>query len=168
MQEKERENSVPDVEAEPMSSDSDENPEEKGTPEDALNSTEDDGEQQKTEPESADEEFELRARQDLATLKALYPHLSGVDHLSRIDNAVRFAQLRDMGLSVEEAYMASSAASTRQSTRYDNRSHLKSFVPRTLSDAGEEMSRSELESAKEMFGNLSEKEIRSLYKRVKK
>ena len=114
-----------------------------------------------------DNDYEQRARQDLEEIQTLYPSLSYMTHLSDLKNAARFATLRDMGLTVEEAFLASNAKMIGSLPHYDNRSHLKSSVPRGSFDGSSQMSRSEMEEAKALFGNLSDREIRDLFKRAK-
>lgn len=100
---------------------------------------------------------------DLAELRARFPELASIGSITELDNPLRFAELRDLGLSVDEAYLATS----KRRVRTDNRRHLTSTVPiGTIPDR--EIPRGELERARQMFSGLSDKEIRSLYRRVTK
>lgn len=100
--------------------------------------------------------------EDLAELKDEFPELHGLGSIAELDNPLRYAALRDMGLSAREAYLASSY----RSARADNRSHLKNAVPRAARGNTSGMSRSELLYARELFSELSDTEIYNLYKRV--
>lgn len=113
------------------------------------------------------EEYERRAESDLAEIKRMYPQFAYISHLSQIENAPRFAQLREMGLSIREAFLATNSGNVGGGDGgYDNRSHLYSAVPRSGRDSLPHMTRSEMEAAKEIFGNLSEREIQLLWKRA--
>ncbi len=112
------------------------------------------------------DEYERRAQEDLAEIKRLYPRLAHLKSLTQIDNPARFAQLRDLGLSAREAFLATNSGRLEKRGAYDNRSHLVSSVPRANASTGTHMSRAELASAKDIFGNLSEKEIEALWKKV--
>ena len=101
-------------------------------------------------------------KQDLEELQALFPHLKSKTSITELDNPLRYAALRDLGLSPKEAYLATS--DFRQS--YDNRSHLRSSVPKSASAPQNILSRSELDAARELFSGLSDREIQKLYKKV--
>ena len=101
-------------------------------------------------------------KQDLEELHALFPHLKNKTSITELDNPLRYAALRDLGLSPKEAYLATS--DFHQS--YDNRSHLRSSVPKSASAPQNILSRGELEAARELFSGLSDREIQKLYKKV--
>ena len=104
------------------------------------------------------------AEEDMRYLITLFPHLEGKKSVAELDNPLRYAALRDLGLSPTEAYLA-----TNYKPRpYDNRSHLQSAVPRRASSASELLSTHELEAARELFAGLSDREIQRLYKKVSK
>ncbi len=79
-----------------------------------------------------------------------------------LKNPVRYGALRDLGLTPREAYLASGGKRERP----DNRAHLSSSVPRAMTSAFSEIPRSELEAARELFSDMSDSEIRALYKKV--
>lgn len=106
------------------------------------------------------------AEEDLITLKEQFPSLSDMTSLSELENPARYGALRDLGLTVREAYLATTTPKTRAPHTYDNRSHLRSAVPRTHGAAGEQMSAQQMRAARELFSELSDSEIVKLYKKV--
>ena len=109
-----------------------------------------------------EEDYAALAARDLAELTEKFPEARQLSSIAQLPNALRYAQLRDLGLSPTEAYLATG----RIKAPADNRAHLHSRVPRGSSDAGKDMRASELSSARELFSSLSDDEIRRLYKRV--
>ena len=101
-------------------------------------------------------------KQDLKELQALFPHLKNKTSITELDNPLRYAALRDLGLSPKEAYLATS----EPIHKYDNRSHLRSSVPKSVAAPRDLLSRNELEAARELFSGLSDGEIQKLYKKV--
>ena len=101
-------------------------------------------------------------KQDLDELRVLFPHLKNTKSITELDNPLRYAALRDLGLSPKEAYLATS----EPIRRYDNRSHLRSSVPKSAAAPSGILTRSELEAARELFSGLSDGEIQKLYKKV--
>ncbi|MBO5879194.1 MAG: hypothetical protein J6Q68_01410 [Clostridia bacterium] len=82
--------------------------------------------------------------------------------VSDLKNPERYGELRDLGLSPREAFLASGGAIGHT----DNRSHLSSSVPRNMTAAFSEIPRAHLNMARDLFSELSDSEIKSLYKRV--
>lgn len=107
-------------------------------------------------------DYEDIARRDISELKAEFPELSDTESITELENPIRYAALRDLGLSPSEAYFAT----TKRRPRQDNRSHLERSVPRGASVPRGSMSEAELRAAREIFSDISDSEIRSLYKRV--
>ena len=102
---------------------------------------------------------------DLCELKTEFPELASVKRIIDLSNPLRYAQLRDLGLSAKEAYLASSGTLRRAS----GKEHLKgSVVPRGAGVRENSMSLSELKCAREIFGNLSDDELQRLYAKVTK
>lgn len=99
---------------------------------------------------------------DTEALKARFPELSKISDVSELDNPLRYAALRDLGLTPEEAYLA-----TRKRRMSDNRSHLYPS-PSVSKSESETMPESEMRSARELFSGLSDSEIRKLYRKVTK
>ena len=107
-------------------------------------------------------DYESVMRADLAELKNEFPELKGIDSVASLNNPLRYAALRDLGLSPREAYLASSY----RPKAADNRSHLKQTASSGASERRTGMTRSELLYARELFSGLSDSEIYSLYKKV--
>ena len=118
-------------------------------------------------PDEAEEElmdYKELAEADLAQLRAQFPQLSRISHLSELDNPRRYAELREAGLSPKEALLATDDSRLRQ-RRYDNRAHLHSAVPKGAC-GGVSMTASELSAARNLFEGLSDAELAALYRRA--
>ena len=107
-------------------------------------------------------DYAALAKADMRELRALFPTLRDKTSITELDDPLRYAALRDLGLSPKEAYLATSAATSA----YDNRSHLRSAVSSSRGSSSRAMSESELKGARELFFGLSDKEIQRLYKKV--
>ena len=114
-----------------------------------------------SEPESTPTDYEKMAADDLDALRRDFPELCEIDHISELDNPLRYAALRDLGLSPAEAYLA-----TRKRGVGDSRSHLFGAVSRSASAPAVGMSQSQLAEARELFGNMSDTDIQKLYRKV--
>lgn len=115
-----------------------------------------------TAPEAEQKDYEAMAAADLAEIKRLDPTYAPASHLCELPFARRFAALRDLGLSVTEAL----AAVTPRFSPHDTRSHLRASAPGGARTPGGLLSHEELKAAKELFSDLSEGELHSLYRRV--
>lgn len=104
------------------------------------------------------------AARDLGEIKRLAPALAGLSHLAELPNALRYAALRDAGLSVEEALHAACHAYLAPRAA-DNRAHLRSAVPIGAAGTPSRMTAAEMREARELFGDLTEGEIERLYAR---
>ena len=82
--------------------------------------------------------------------------------ITDLKNPLRYGALRDLGLTPKEAYLASGG----RKEKTDNRSHLSSSVPRKMASPFSEIPRAELDAARELFADMSDSEIRNLYKKV--
>lgn len=102
------------------------------------------------------------AAADLVELKEQFPELSEYEDITEIDNPLRYAALRDLGLTPREAYLATN----ERHRRIDNRAHLSTAVPKGAGVPRGGMSREELYRARELFGNMSDAELHSLYRKV--
>ncbi len=109
-----------------------------------------------------DDYYTSLVAEDLKTLKESFSELKDIKDIGELENPMRFAMLRDLGLSAVEAYIESSKRRKYQ----DNRSHLYSSMPLGRSRDGLSMSRAELEMARELFPDISDSEIQKLYKTV--
>lgn len=103
------------------------------------------------------------AASDLLELKRAFPELKDLRDITELSNPMRYAALRDLGLTAEEAYLATS----KRGRAYDNRAHLTPSVPGGAS-LSREMSRNDYDMAREIFSDLSDSEIRKLYRKVTK
>ncbi len=116
--------------------------------------------------EEALPDYATIAKEDLQALKGEFPELEGLASLLELDNPERYGELRDLGLSPREAYLASSLPKREKTIPYDNRSHLRSSVPKSHGGRVDAMSISELREARELFAGMSDAEIVRLYKKV--
>lgn len=114
--------------------------------------------------ETLEVDYAALATEDIATLKREFPEIGESFDLSRLADPMRYGALRDLGLSPREAYLASGG----RRVSYDNRSHLKGTVPRGARSSLPEIPRSELSIAREIFSDVSEKELERLYRKVTK
>lgn len=117
----------------------------------------------KTDPPPT-ETYAIKEAEDLIALRAQFPELSGLTTLRELNDPARYGELRDLGLSAREAYLATGGQ--RPQRTVDNRAHLHSAVPRSVHGMGDGISPAELSAARELFAGLSDHEIRRLYKRV--
>ncbi len=99
--------------------------------------------------------------EDMETLAEEFPELRGRE-ITELENPMRYAALRDLGLTPREAYLATSGIRIQR----DNRSHLGSAVPRGASRPSSKITASELKAARELFDGISDAQIIQLYKRV--
>lgn len=112
---------------------------------------------------------------DVSELHAAFPETKGITKFEDIPNARRYAELRDLGLSVTEAYNAANPEgrrnaivnSVKQQTINASKSHLKSNVPIASKDTSVRISRAEMESMRDLFPDKSDKELVALYKKTK-
>ena len=107
-------------------------------------------------------DYEALIEEDLRALKREFPELSELSHITELENPMRYAALRDLGLTPREAYLATSE---RKRVR-DNRAHLSPAAPRRAGTPTGGMSRVELEHARELFSGMNDTEIQALYRRV--
>lgn len=114
-----------------------------------------------------DEIYRKQAEEDLAELRRLDPEASGYRHLGEMPGALRFAELRGLGLSVEEAYYAVRGSfGEKPSPDRGGRAHLHGSVPGRAAAGGIGMTVGEIEQARRLFPGLPDREIASLWRRV--
>ena len=99
--------------------------------------------------------------EDVSHLRSIFPELQQLEDVSELNNSARYSELRSLGLTPEEAYLATK----KRESVYDNRSHLVSAVP-TAAHSPKGMTRRELGVARELFSDLSDNEIQKLYQKV--
>lgn len=117
-------------------------------------------------------EFEKKMLSDFAEIQREFPETRGLKSLREIENLAKFGRFRDLGLSPKEAYAAANpdsvrksvAAATKQQSLNETKAHLKSAVPAGSKDDGIAISKKELREWRDLFPNLSDKEISSLYR----
>ena len=110
------------------------------------------------------EEPSDRLTEDLSELRRDFPELSEIESITELSNPIRYAALRDIGLSPSEAYILTSHKITRQ----DNRSHLTSSVPKSAKSPDTGLGKREMEEMRSIFGDISDADIYKLYKKVTK
>ena len=109
-------------------------------------------------------DYEALMRADLEELKSIFPALREKSSIREFDDPLRYAALRDLGLTPKEAYLAT----RRINADHGTISHITSSVPKSAARAPESISQSELESARMLFSDLSDREIQKLYRKVTK
>ena len=100
---------------------------------------------------------------DYEELIAEFSELLSLGDITKMDGAIRYGELRELGLSPREAYLASRKRPARESRA---RAHLTPAMPHSARRSGISMPRSEFRIAREIFAGLSDSEIEALYKKV--
>ena len=114
------------------------------------------------EPDTApDTDYAALVETDMAELTEEFSSDRPIK-ITDLKDPLRYGALRDLGLSPKEAYLASGGKMEKQ----DNKAHLFSTVPTKISSRFSEMPRAELYAARELFSDMSDGEIRNLYKKV--
>lgn len=108
-------------------------------------------------------DYEAIIASDIATLKSEFPELKDLTEITELNNPLRYAALRDLGLSPVEAYMA-----TARRQAQDTRSHLRSAHGRSAAAPTSMMTQYELATARELFPGLNDSDLQRLYKKVTK
>ncbi|MBP3401800.1 MAG: hypothetical protein J6K85_01945 [Clostridia bacterium] len=111
------------------------------------------------EPDVSEPDGSIDIESDLSELASEFPEAISEEMLTG-----RYSELRALGLTPAEAYLAS----VRRTPKFDSRSHLKASVPRAVKSPGGAMSRRELLEARELFSGLSDRQIEDLYRKVTK
>lgn len=99
---------------------------------------------------------------DVAELRSQFSELSELTNITELANPMRYAALRDLGLTAAEAYLATSP----RAKRADTRAHLTGTVPKGASLPRGSMSSAELDAARDIFTGMSDAQIQALYKKV--
>ncbi len=111
----------------------------------------------------SEEYYEKLMKSDVAELKAEFPELGDLTDIRELNAPIRYAELRDLGLSAAEAYLL-----TARRSQSDTRGHLSpAFKVGAQSPSGS-MTRAELSAARDLFPELSDSEIQRLYRNVTK
>lgn len=116
------------------------------------------------EPQDSAVKNEVQLAKDFIDLKKAHPELSSMDD---IKNPERFMRLRNNGLTIEEAYLATGGA-VKTTTAGSGKEHLHSVASKGAA-SGERFTRSEIEEYRELLGDskLSDKDIVGLLRRAK-
>lgn len=124
--------------------------------------------------------WEDQAKRDIAAIHEAFPETKKYKSLKDLPNKMKFAKLMDdpdKNLTAVEAFAASHSdivvahgklGGKVKSNLADTKKHITSNVPKGAKDNGVNISRRELESYREMFPELSDKEINRLYKNAMK
>ena len=123
--------------------------------------------------DECEEDYEKRAEEDMREVASLFPELvpdGEMLKLGELRNPTRFAELREAGLSVEEAFLASNYRMLANSPRAADateasKAHLRTDLPRARGRASS-MPTSLLLRSRTLFEGLSDAELASLYRRV--
>ena len=99
--------------------------------------------------------------QEISGLGYQFDEIAHSKDPSSLFNTERYRELRSLGLSEREAYLA-----TRISPREDNRAHLSASFAREAKTPSSTMPETELRRVRDLFEGMSDAEIRRLYKRV--
>lgn len=110
--------------------------------------------------ELSEEDYE----NDVDELSTTFPELAALSDVSELPSAKRYLELRALGLSCEEAYLATA----KRTVAKDTRSHIVSTVPKGAVAPSCGMNQRELRAAREIFAGMSDTEIRALYNKVTK
>lgn len=128
------------------------------TPEEISEQKEDEQEQIENETD-----YEALMASDVEALKSEFPELRGINDITDLNNPLRYAALRDLGLTPSEAYLATAKRRTK-----DTRAHLQSAHGRNAATYMGMMSQHELATARELFPGMSDSDLQRLYKKVTK
>ena len=108
-------------------------------------------------------DYEAIVASDVSELSSEFPELKGLKDITELNNPLRYAALRDLGLTPREAYLA-----TAKRPAQDTRAHLRAAHGRSAAAGVGMMSQEELARARDLFPSLSDRELHKLYKRVTK
>ena len=132
--------------------------------------------QDKAAKREAQAKWEAQAKQDMEAIHKAYPGTKKYQNVWDLPNALEFGRVMAEGrLSATAAFAAShpdiAEAHSKRPTRNGNlngtKSHITSSVPKGAKDNSTPMSKSEMESYREMFPDLSKAEIKKMYKKIK-
>lgn len=133
-------------------------------------------EAQAAERQAKQQAFEELAASDLSELKKSFPDLLKNNHIADCFDSfadfMQFGKLRDSGIEPKTAYLAvngdkvrtKQAAAARQKAASGGKEHLNSAVSKKASGDNVVMPKEALAQWRDLFPNLSDKEIKALYK----
>ena len=119
--------------------------------------------------------FNEKKARDLAAVHAAYPYTKKYKSVEEFPNFQEFAQRRDNGESPAKAYVNSHneeyteevVRSVKQQSLNGTKDHIKSAVPKGAKNNQVTMTKAELSQWRDMFPNMSDKEIIALYRKTK-
>ena len=132
--------------------------------------------QDKAAEREAHARWEAQAKQDMEAIHKAYPGTKKYQNVWDLPNALEFGRVMAEGkLSVTAAFASThpdiAEAHSKRPARNGNlngtKSHITSSVPKGAKDNSTPMSKSEMESYREMFPDLSKAEIKKMYKKIK-
>lgn len=121
---------------------------------------------------SEEKQWEDRFKKDLEAIQAEFPEAKKYTHLSQLPNWKRFGELMETGrMTAVEAFKLSHpreadakiAAGVKQASLNDTKAHLRSSVPKSASGGAVHISKSEMDTYRDMFPDLSDAEIRKYH-----
>ena len=108
-------------------------------------------------------DYEAIIARDISELASEFAELKDLKDITELNNPLRYAELRDLGLTPREAYLA-----TAKRYKQDNRAHLRTAHGKNARASLGSMSNEELSVARELFPDLSDSDLQKLYKKVTK
>lgn len=130
------------------------------------------------ERQAKQQKFEALAASDLSELKKSFPDLLNNKHIAdcfdSVADFVQFGKLRDSGVEPKVAYLAvngekvraKQAAAAQQKAASGGKEHLNSAVSKKAMGDNVVMPKEALKEWRDTFPDLSDKEIRALYKQT--
>lgn len=123
--------------------------------------------------------WDAQAQRDIEAIHEAFPETKKYKSLMDLPNKEKFAELMDdktKKLSAVEAFAAShldivkahNRAPGKNSNLNGTKDHIKSNVPKGAKDTSTFISKSEMETYREMFPDLSDQQIKQLYKSTNK
>ena len=124
------------------------------------------------------QKFDEKIRADLAAVQQAYPETKQYKSVFEFPNFAKFSKYRDLGLPPDEAYIAANpkgvmtsvAGAAQQQVRNlsNTKDHLRSNVPVGSKDKSITISKKQMAEYRDLFPNLSDKEIVALHKQTMK
>ena len=124
------------------------------------------------------QKFDEKIRTDLAAVQQAYPETKQYKSVFEFPNFAKFSKYRDLGLPPDEAYIAANpkgvmtsvaGAAQQQARNLSNtKDHLRSNVPVGSKDKSITISKKQMAEYRDLFPNLSDKEIVALHKQTMK
>lgn len=121
--------------------------------------------------------WEEQFKKDLEDIHTEFPEAKKYTHFTQFPNARRFAELMETGrVSAVEAFklshpdeaVAKIVAGVKQASLNDTKAHLHSSRPKPASSGAVHISKSEMDTYRDMFPDLSDAEIRKYHAKVTK